>query len=108
MSLLHRGNETVTVFPESAVTDADGNTVTKPSAVGLVSRAVVQPVGDGLTDREGGLSSRYRLRLIGWSGGVLGAQSQVEWNGKRYAIDGDAVEYNGSRRTSRVEYVMVR
>jgi hypothetical protein len=26
---------------------------------------------------------------------VLGAQSQVEWNGKRYSIDGEPKIYNG-------------
>ena len=28
-----------------------------------------------------------------------GYRSQVEWNGKRWAIDGDPKIYNGSRRT---------
>ena len=37
MSLLHRGTETVTVFPEETFTDADGNTRTRPSFVGVVS-----------------------------------------------------------------------
>lgn len=113
MSLIHRGNETVTVFPETVTEDDDGNRITRPSSVGLVARAVVQPVGTGLTDREnndGGFNtnSRYRLRLIGWRGGLLGAQSQIDWNGRRYAIDGEPVEYNGSPRTARVEYLMVR
>ena len=40
--------------------------------------------------------SKYWLRLVGYSG-VLGAQSQVDWQRKRYAIDGDPSVYNGSR-----------
>ena len=44
MSLIDRGTEVVTVFPEETVTDADGNTMTRPSAVGVVARAVVQPM----------------------------------------------------------------
>ena len=40
--------------------------------------------------------SKYRVRLVGYSG-VLGAQSQVDWQGKRYAIDGDPRIYNGPR-----------
>jgi hypothetical protein len=40
--------------------------------------------------------------------GILGAQSQIEWNGKLYSIVGDAKIYNGSRRTAHVDYVMVR
>jgi hypothetical protein len=33
--------------------------------------------------------SKYRLHLVGYSR-VLGAQSHVNWNGKRYAIHGEA------------------
>jgi hypothetical protein len=39
---------------------------------------------------------------------LLGAQSAVEWNGERYAIDGDPKIYNGSRRTAHLDYVMIR
>jgi hypothetical protein len=39
---------------------------------------------------------------------VLGAQSQIEWDGKRYSIEGDAMIYNGSRRTAYVDYLIVR
>ena len=51
--------------------------------------------------------SKYWLRLVGYPG-ALGAQSQVDWQGKRYAIDGDPRIYNGSRRTAHVDYVIVR
>jgi hypothetical protein len=40
--------------------------------------------------------------------GILGVQSQVEWNGRRYSIFGDAMVYNGSRRTADVDDVIVR
>ena len=108
MSLLHRSTEVVTVFPEEAVTDADGNTMTQPSAVGVVSRAVVQPM-TSTEDATVGFetTSKYRLRLVGYPD-MLGAQSQVEWQGKRYAIDGEPRQYNGSRRTAHVDYLMVR
>ncbi len=105
MSLLSRGTETVTVFPEAVRTDSDGNTITAPGTVGVLSRAVVQPLSS--TEDGGGTTSKYRLRLIGYPD-LLGAQSAVEWNGKRYAIDGEPRIYNGSRRTAHVEYVMVR
>jgi hypothetical protein len=39
---------------------------------------------------------------------ILGAQSQIEWGGKRYSIEGDALIYNGSRRTAHVDYVISR
>lgn len=106
MSLLHRSTDVVTVFAEEAVTDSDGNTVTKPGSVGIVCKAVVQPMQSSETAE--GVSTKLRLRLVNWQGGPLGAQSAVEWNGKRYAIDGDPLEYNGSSRTARVEYRMVR
>lgn len=112
MSLLDRGTETVTVYAEETTTDADGNTITRPSAVGVVARAVVQPVtvlGSQTEHQDFGfdVTSKYRLRLVGYPD-LLGAQSQVEWNGKRYAIDGEPRIYNGSRRTGHVDYVMVR
>ena len=108
MSLLNRGTDTVSVFPEETYTDADGNTVTRPSTVGVVARAVVQPI-TSTEDASVGFetTSKYRLRLVGYST-VLGAQSQVEWNGKRYAIDGEPRQYNGSRRTAHVDYVITR
>jgi hypothetical protein len=47
---------------------------------------------------------RCGLRLVSCPG-VLGSQSQVEWNGKRCAIDGEPRQYNGSRRTTHVDYI---
>jgi hypothetical protein len=112
MSLLNRGTETVTVYPEEVVTDGDGNTRTRPSAVGVVARAVVRPVTMVGANTEGqsvGFETEqtYRLRLVGYPS-LLGAQSQVEWQGKRYALDGEPRQYNGSRRTAHVDYTMVR
>ncbi len=105
MSLLNRGTETVTVYPETVVTDEDGNTLTRPGPIGVLARAVVQPLSSTETDQV--TTSKYRLRLVGYPA-LLGAQSQIEWSGKRYAIDGDPLIYNGSPRTARAEYVMVR
>ncbi|MBU8820977.1 hypothetical protein KL864_34520 [Mycolicibacterium goodii] len=102
MSLLHRGTDQVTVFAEVTKTDADGNTITVPGTVGVLARAVVQPLSS--TEDDESTTSRYRLRLVGWNGGLLGGQSAVEWNGKRYAIDGEPRIYNGSRRTTHVDY----
>ena len=96
------------MFPEETVTDADRNTMTRPSAVGMVARAVVQPM-TSTEDASVGLetTSKNRLRLVGYPG-VLGAQSQVDWQGKRYTIDGEPKVYNGSRRTAHVDYLIVR
>ena len=66
MSLLHRGTETVAVYPEETTTDADGNTVTRPSSVGVVLRAVVQPVGTS-TDGQDGRFETLASTAFGWS-----------------------------------------
>lgn len=109
MSLLRRGTQTVTVYPEEVSTDGDGNLITRPSSVGVVCRAVVQPIGLPTEDDSIGFltESRYRLRLVGYPG-VLGAQSQVEWEGRRYAVEGDARRFNSSRATAHTDYVLTR
>lgn len=116
MSLLTRGlTEEVLVFPEEAVTDVDGNVRTRPSAVGIPARARCQPVGQSGTssrrqeqDNEGFESERvYRLRLEpGFP--ILGAQSQIEWLGVRWALFGTEVRYRSSRRTAHVTYTIKR
>jgi hypothetical protein len=96
---MRQRTDLVTVYPETVVIDGDGDTITRPGAVGVLTRAVVQT--------EDGTASKHRLRLVGYPG-LLAAQSAVEWNGQRYAIDGEPEIYNGSPRTARAEYVMVR
>jgi hypothetical protein len=114
MSLLNRGTETVKVFQEVQTpdTDADGNTITRASLIGTTYRASVQPLGllgGSAENQDGGFNttSKYRLRLINYPG-TLGAQSQIEWRGKRYSIEGDGKIHNGSPRTRHVEYAMTR
>ncbi len=113
MSLLQRGTETVVVFPEEVYTDGDGNTLTRASATGVVCRAVVQPlgvVGAQTETQVGGFqtTSKYRLRIASGYPGRLGAQSAVEWQGRRYSIDGEPRMHNGSPRTAYTDYVMAR
>ena len=43
MSMLDRGYVDVTVFLEEVVTDADGNTMTRPSETGTPARARMDP-----------------------------------------------------------------
>ncbi|BDY27531.1 phage head completion protein [Mycolicibacterium mageritense] len=108
MSLLDRGRETVTVYPEETTTDRDGNTITRPSATGITLRASVQPISSTEAQAAGDQTEqRYRLRLVGYAG-VLGAGSEVEWNGKRWVLDGDAQVFNGSARTAHTVYVIKR
>ncbi|WP_241472262.1 hypothetical protein [Mycolicibacterium neoaurum] len=113
MSLLNRGTEVVTVYPEVTDTDRDGNRRTRVGTIGIVTRASLQPISSTEPDSPGGshMVSRYRLRLAGgWpiGGGILGAHAQVEWRGKRYAIEGDAQLHTGSPRTAHAVYTIVR
>lgn len=89
------------------MTDSDGNKITKPGTVGVLTRAVVQLAVVHGERRRQHVEVIGGLRLVGYDG-LLGAQSAVEWNGKRYAIDGEPRIYNGSRRTAHVDYVMIR
>lgn len=112
MSLLRRGTETVTVYPEQTVTDSDGNKLTRAGSVGVIVKASVQPL-KSTENMDGGFNteSRYRLRLAGgWptGGGILGSRAQVEWRGRRYSIEGDAQLHTGSPRTAHAVYTMVR
>jgi hypothetical protein len=112
VSLLRRGTEVVTVYPEETVTDSDGNKFTRAGSVGIVVKASVQPISS-TENQDGGFNteSRYRLRLAGGyptGGGILGAQAKVEWRDKLYSIEGDAQLHSGSSRTAHATYTMVR
>jgi hypothetical protein len=115
MSLLDNGAryQPCIVYPEVLVVDGDGNKRTKASDTGIPARARIQPIGPPTETVEGGFNtiSRYRLRFphsFDREHGVLGAQSQIEWKGKRYGMEGEGLDYNGSRRTAHVDYVMIR
>lgn len=121
MSLLDTGAryDPVTVYPEVMVIDADGNKFTKPSTEGIQAIARFQIQGQSGTsarrseqDNEGFESEKvYRMRFprsFTKQYGILGAQSEIEWNGRRWALFGDANVYNGSPALARVDYVIKR
>lgn len=113
MSLLDSTNEDVVVYPEEVTTDSDGNTITRPSQTGIPARARIQPLGlqsDSSEKQDGGFLtvSRYGLRFPRSFSTVLGAQSQIEWQGKRWSVVGDPVRHNGSARTRHLQYVIKR
>lgn len=116
MSLLDKGNQCVVVFPEEVVTDADGNTQTRPSKCGFRTIARIQPIGQSGTsarraeqDNEGFETEKmYSLRFPRSFKCVLGAQSQIEWMGVRWAVHGDAMHYTSSRRTAHLTYTLRR
>jgi hypothetical protein len=111
--------EDVIVFPEEVITDIDGNQRTRASSTGIPAKARLQEFYQSGTssrrvesDNEGFNSEQlYRLRFDRKSEralGQLGAQSQLEWRGKKWSFFGDGWPYNGSRRTRRTEYWIVR
>lgn len=116
MSLLDRGRERVTIFPEVEFTDPDGNLMTGPAAVGIPTRATVQLKAQSGTssrradlDEEGFQTEKvYRMRLPRSWTSIIGAQAQVEWRGVRWVIFGDHDYFNGSSRTAHVEYTLRR
>ncbi|MFF4021469.1 hypothetical protein ACFYY5_01370 [Nocardia elegans] len=100
------------VYPEETVTDIDGNTRTRPSKVGVPCMAVIQTntLMTGSEDQSVGFATeeQLRLRLVNYPGGELGAQSQIVWNGKRYALHGEPRRFNSSPRTAHVDYTIKR
>lgn len=116
MSLLDkRLPDEVIVYPEEVVTDMDGNIRTRPSAVGIPTRARLQPLGQSGTssrrqeqDNEGFESERiYNIRFAR-DFPILGAQSQIEWQGRRWALFGTEVLYGNTPKTSHVTYTIKR
>lgn len=113
MSLLDATNEDVVVYLEQVVTDADGNDFTRPSATGIPARARIQPTGlqsDSTEKQDGGFqtSIRYGLRFPRSFPYALGAQAQIEWQGKRWSVVGDPILHNGSAQTRHLRYVIER
>lgn len=108
MSLLDRGNQSIVLYPEEAVEDRDGNIRTRPSKTGIPLRVWLQPQGQSGTaarraeqDNEGYESEKVlRMRLRRQDHHIeIGAQSAVEFDGKRWAVFGDEWVYQGSERT---------
>jgi len=112
MSLLDRGNADILVFPEVRSTDSDGNPVVRPATEGVPARAMIQPRTTDEADERGFLTDTfYRMRLTRRdqaSLGVLGSQSQIEWNGVRWSLVGEAQFFNSSRRTAHYDYTIRR
>jgi hypothetical protein len=110
VTLLNRSTDVVTVYAETChpCVDTDGNKITRPSSVGQVVRAVVQPVSSDESQNAGFESQeKLRLRLVNYPH-VLGAQSQVEYRGKRYSVHGDPLDFHSSSRTAHRVYTLIR
>lgn len=116
MSLLDRGRVNVTVFLEETSVDVDGNIRTRPSTTGIPASVVLQPKNQSGTsarrseqDNEGYEGEKvYSMRFPRSWPHILGAQSQIEWNGARWALFGDAVYYGDSPNTAHIVYTIKR
>ncbi|QFG04494.1 head-to-tail stopper [Mycobacterium phage Jeeves] len=121
MSLLDTGAryQPCIVYPEVLVIDGDGNKRTKASTTGIPAIARFQVANQSGTsarraeqDNEGYESEKvYRMRFprsFTKEHGELGAQSEIEWRGKRWALFGDATVYDSSPSLARVDYTIKR
>lgn len=117
MSLLDGGGyyEDIIVYPEEVVTDIDGNIRTQPSATGIPARARFQFQGQSGTssrraeqDNEGFESEKVYTMRFPRGFQILGAQSEIEWNGARWGVFGDVHYHNSSPRIAHVEYTVKR
>lgn len=119
MSLLDRGREVITVYPEILTTDSDGNPFRKAGTTGYTTRATIQKIGDSGTsarraeqDNEGFESERLALlrlpRSFEAAHGPLGRYAHIIWRGEKWTIFGDPFFFNGSDRTAHVNYTLKR
>lgn len=118
MSLLDVGRETVTVFHEEVFTSPDGNTMRRASTtdVDVIDNCAVQIGAQSGTsarraeqDNEGFETEIvFRFRPPRSYTRIIGAQAQVEWDGKRFSIVGDAHTFNGSDNTRHTDYSLRR
>lgn len=115
MSLLDYGTEDIVIFHEEPYTDADGNTMFRPSVTGVPVRATVQPLGQSGTssrlaeqsDEGYETEETYRLRLPrGYA--EIGSNARVEWRGVQWYLHGKGRYYNGSARTAHTDYRLRR
>lgn len=116
MSLLDRATTDITVFLAVQDTDSDGNLRFKPSTTGIPAKVRLQVLGQSGTssrrqeqDNEGYESEKvYNMRFPRSWTTVLGPQSQIEWNGSRWAVFGAENIYDGSPRTAHLDYTIKR
>ncbi len=90
-------HDTVTVWPEVASTDVDGNPVRVPSATSVTVRCRVRPAA--ATEDGTDLDTRYRVIARDWP---AGAASRVEWGGRLWDVEGEPVRRHGSEQTRHV------
>lgn len=115
MSLLDRGNETVTVYPEIEYTDTDGNPMTGPATTGYQLSVMIQPLPSSGTsarrseqDNEGFEIETNRRMRVKRGAAKIGAQARIGWNNEWWSVIGDPTVYNTSPRTAHTDYTIRR
>jgi hypothetical protein len=118
MSLLDQANEDVVVYLEEEYEDSDGNAMSgvRDSTIGIPARVRLEIQGQSgtssrrqETDSEGFETEKvYTMKFPRSWPHVLGAQSQIEWRGERWAVFGDVQRYNRSPRTAHLAYTIRR
>ncbi|GAU66663.1 hypothetical protein SSP35_03_03110 [Streptomyces sp. NBRC 110611] len=101
MSLLDRGNETVTIYPQEQTTDDRGNVVWRPSAIPVVVRCRIQPE-DPDEPTVAGQATTTTYRVIARDA-PLGPWARVEWDGRTWDVVGEPRRYNGSSATRHID-----
>ena len=119
MSLLDKGRETITLYPEVQTVDSDGNPFRTHSDVGIDLTVRIQKLGESGTaarraeqDNEGFESERLAIMRLTRADeeqyGPLGRLAELDWHGERWTVFGDVQRYNGSDRTAHNEYTLKR
>jgi hypothetical protein len=97
--ILDQGPHTVVVYPEETVTDSYGNTIKRPSAVGvLVTGCLVAPVSAS-RQADGGFATWVKLPA---RDAPLGPWSRVEHDGKSYVVESGPNFHDASPTTRHV------
>lgn len=116
MSLLDRGTEQLTVYPEVTTTDPDGNPITKADTANpVLAWGRVQRQGQSGTSarraevqQEGHETEEvYIVRFVRGTQ-LFGAQSKLLWRGKVYSFFGDVDVRSSSPKTAHELYTVRR
>lgn len=99
---LFDGPDTVTVYPEETVQDSYGNTIRRPSAVGVQVRCRMQQISDSRdpgSDRRLGAQRAWRFSA---RTAPIGRWSRVVWGDIELAVMSGPFVRSQSPGTSRV------
>jgi hypothetical protein len=102
VSILDQANAAVVVYPQVLGRDPDGNPQWTPSTVGVEVPAMVWPLSAderAVNGQQAGES--YRMRPKRGAACPAGPWAQVEWDGRRWDVEGEPVTYRRGRATGR-------